>query len=420
MSARQAKTVSARKAVAELESVKRISLPLCCGLPQTLMEALVAEHDRLRGLEIISGLQIAYPFLDESLGNAFTFRTWQCSPAIRHLVAAGRVKYVPMRQGDAVGVFGPGGVWPVGAVLLQTSPPDENGDLSLGVSIGHTLPLARTAGLVMAEVNRRMPRVGGRASINLAEVDLVVESDRPLLEFPAGGRPGPKEEAIGRYAAGLIPDEATLQIGLGAIPDAILDALSGKRDLRFFGMGIDRMVDLIESGVVASDGRPVLTATEMLGTRKLFDFINKNPLVRGLPLPETINPRVVGGIPRFCSILSAIELDLSGQVNAETIKGRQFSAVGGSFDFLEGALFSEGGRSIIALISTTPDEKISRIVARLPAGSAVTTPRHSVQYVVTEYGVAELWGRSLTERAEALIAVAHPDFRDGLREQAGL
>ncbi|MBW2102585.1 MAG: hypothetical protein JRH05_07895 [Deltaproteobacteria bacterium] len=183
-------------------------------------------------------------------------------------------------------------------------------------------------------------------------------------------------------------------------------------------MGVDKIVDMVEKGVVVPGPGPKIRVTEILGSRRLFDFVHENPMVEGRPLPETINPQVVGRIPRFCSVVSAIELDLTGQVNAETVKGMQISAIGGSFDFIQGALFSEGGCSILALTSTTPDEKISRIVPQLAPGTAVTTPRHSVQYVVTEYGIAEIWGRSLKERALALAQIAHPKFRDDLLEKA--
>jgi acyl-CoA hydrolase len=179
-------------------------------------------------------------------------------------------------------------------------------------------------------------------------------------------------------------------------------------------MGVDRIVDLFEKGVVVPGDTPKVVVTEILGTRKLFDFVHDNPLVEGRTLPDTIDPRAAGSIPKFCSVLSAIEVDLTGQVNAETVQGKQLSAIGGSFDFLQGALFSEEGRSIIAMTSTTPDGKISRIVPQLPLGSAVTTPRHCAQYVVTEYGVAEVWGRSTRERAFALVDIAHPMFRDEL------
>jgi len=416
----KAKTVTAEEAIRNIQSGQRLVLPLCCALPQTLMEALVADHRRLRDVEIVSGLQIVYPFLDEGLADAFTFRTWQCAPPIRRHLKKGTVKYIPMRQGDAVRVFSKKGPWPVNVALIQVCPPDEHGYCSLGVSIGHTLPLALEADLVIAEVNARMPRVLGNSFIHLTQMDFLVESDRALLEYPSGGKPGEKELAIGSHAAQLIPDGATLQIGIGAIPEAILDGLKDKKDLRFFAMGVDKIVDMVEAGAVSPGNEPRIRATEILGSKRLFDFVHNNPMVEGRSLPDTINSRVTGEIPRFCSVISAIEVDLTGQVNAETVNGKQVSAIGGSFDFVQGALFSEEGKSIIAMISTTPDEKISRIVGQLPPGSAITTPRHCAQYVVTEHGVADLWGKSLKERAEALIQVAHPKFREELKNQAGM
>jgi len=415
---KEPKRVTAQEAVGSVRSGQRLVLPLYSGVPQTLMDALVADHGRLKGVEIVSGIQMVYPFLEEGLEDAFSFRTWQCTPPIRHHLKKGTVKYIPMRQGDAVRVFSKTGPWPVDVALIQVCPPDEHGFCSFGVSIGHTLPLAMEADLVIAEVNARMPRVLGNSFIHLSQMDFLVESDRPLPEYPSGGKPGEKETAIGRYAAELIPDGATLQVGIGAIPEAILDGLTDKKDIRFFAMGVDKIVDMVEKGIVRPGHGPVVTVTEILGTRKIFDFVHNNPMVEGRTLPDSINSRVTGRIPGFCSVISALEVDLTGQVNAETIKGKQISAIGGSFDFVQGALYSDTGCSIIALPSTTPDEKISRIVPCLVSGSAVTTPRHSVQYVITEYGVAEIWGRSLRERAQALMEVAHPKFRDELTREA--
>jgi len=414
----KSKGVKAEEAIGHVKSGQRIVIPLGSGLPLTLIEALVADHERLRDVEIVSGIQMIYPYLEDGLEESFSFRTWQCTPAIRHLIKKGTVKFIPMRQGDAVKVFSKRGPWPVDVAMIQVSPPDRHGYCSLGVSIGHTLPLALESDMVIAEINPRMPRVLGNSFIHISQIDFVVESERDLTEFPSMGKTGEKELAVGAYAAELIPEGATLQIGVGAIPEAVLDSLTDKKDLQFFGIANDKIVEMVEKGAVKVGGGPSIRVTEMGGTKKLFDFVHNNPMVEGRTLPETINPRVTGSIPRFCSIISALEVDLTGQINAETIKGRQFSAIGGSFDFVQGALFSEDGCSIIAMASATPDEKISRIIPQLAIGSAVTTPRHSAQYIVTEYGVAEIWGRSTKERAGALIKIAHPKFRDELAVKA--
>jgi len=411
------KIVPAEKAVGLVESKQRIVLPLCCGLPQTLVEALVRDQARLTDVEIVSGLQIQYPFLEKGLERSFSYRTWQCAPQIRGHLKKGTVKYIPMRQGDAVRVFSKNGIWPIDAALIQVSPPDKNGYCSLGVSIGHTLPLARQAKTVIAEVNRQMPRVLGKGFIHVSEIDYAVETDRPLLEYTSSGKQEEREVTIGKYVADLIEDGSTLQIGIGAIPDAVLNYLLKKKDLRFYGMGIDRFVDLVEAGAVEKKKMPNIVVTEILGTKKIFTFVHDNPMVEGRALPETINSRVAGKISKFCSLLSAIEIDLTGQVNSETVRGSQISAIGGSFDFLQGALFSEGGKSIIAMTSATPDDQFSRIVPQLPLGSAVTIPRHSVDYIVTEYGVARIQGKSLRERASMLVDIAHPKFRDTLRAE---
>jgi 4-hydroxybutyrate CoA-transferase len=419
---RLAKWVSAEEAMAKVRSGDRLILPLCCGLPRTLVEALLAQKDRLRNVEIVSGLQVEYPFLQEGLEENFSFRTWQCAPRIRHLLKKGTVKYIPMRQGDAPFIFSKKGIWPIDAALVHLSPPDRNGYLSFGVSIGHSLPAALEASVVIAEVNEQMPRVLGDSFIHISQIDYLVRSSRPLLEFPVTEKVGEVERKIGQWVAELIPDGATLQIGIGSIPEAIVQSLEGKRDLRFFAMGIDSMVDCVQRGLVDRTlglvKSPRMVVTEILGTKKIFDFVHENPMVEGRPIMATINSRVAGQIEKFISILGAIEVDLSGQINAETVGGKQISAIGGSFDFLQGALFSPQGKSVIAITSATPDGKTSRIVAQLPMGSAVTHPRHSVQYIVTEYGVADLRGKTLTERAEALTAIAHPHFREELERFA--
>jgi 4-hydroxybutyrate CoA-transferase len=411
----------AQEAVSLIRSGMRLTIPLCCGLPQVLMSALIEQKDRIRDVEIVSGLQIKYPFLADGLQESFTYRTWQCAPPIRQLIPKGTVKYIPMRQGDALKTFGRDGIWPIDAALIQVSPPDREGNMSLGVSIGHTLPLAEQAGLVIAEINERMPRVFGDTSINISQVDAIVESEMPLLEYPSRHQGTDTEKAIGDLVATLIPDGAYLQIGIGSIPEAVLAALKGKKGIGFFGMGVDGIVNLYESGALEpidkrKDSLPRVLITETLGTERIFNFIHENKLVEGYPIQRIINPWEASKIERFISIISAIEIDIFGQANLETVGGSQISAVGGSFDFVEGAHFSAQGKSIIAMTAASPDGKHSRIVSDLPRGSVVTIPRHCVNYVVTEFGVANLYGKSLAERAKCLISVAHPDFRKELKD----
>lgn len=415
MTNRIGKRVDAKKAIQTIQPGDRVILPIGCGLPQTLIEALIADKDRLKNVELVGGLQIEYKFLDEDLKDSFTYRTWQCAPPIKHLVNKGIVKYIPMRQGDVPFIFSRQGVWPIDVALVHVSPPDDKGYYSLGVSISHSLPTALEAKIVIAEVNDQMPRVLGNCSLHFSRIDYLVESSRPLLEYRPTKVLGDVSVKIADRISELIEDGSTLQIGIGSIPEATVKLLKGKKNLKFFATGVDGIVDLVDQGVIER-GQGKIVVCEVLGTKKIFDFVDNNPLVEGRASDGTINSHLIGGIEKFVSILSAIEIDITGQVNAETVAGRQISAIGGSFDFLQGALFSRGGKSIIALASTTPDGKFSRIVSKLPFGSAVTTPRHCVQYVVTEYGVADLRGKTLRERAHSLISIAHPSFREELEK----
>jgi 4-hydroxybutyrate CoA-transferase len=407
------KWVTPQEAIQAVKPGNRLIVPIGCGLPQTLIDGLIADKDRLKGVEVVGGLQIEYKFLSEDFKDSFTYRTWQCSPPIKHLVDKGIVKYIPMRQGDVPFIFSKQGIWPIDIAFVHVSPPDTKGYLSLGVSISHSFPSAFEAKTVIAEVNDQMPRVLGNCFLHMSQIDYLVESSRPLLEYPPSKVSGDVDTIIGRKVSELIDDGSTLQIGIGSIPEAIIKSLTEKKNLKFFALGIDGIVDLDQKGVVEK-GIGKIIVTEVLGTKKIFNFVHDNPIVEGRPSAGVLNPRVISGIEKFVSILSAIEVDLTGQVNSETINGRQISAIGGSFDFLQGALFSPGGKSFIALSSTTPDGKNSRIVSKLPLGSAVTIPRHCVQYIVTEYGVADIRGKTLKERADAIISIAHPKFREEL------
>ena len=307
--------------------------------------------------------------------------------------------------------------WAPDCVLIQTAPPDARGYLSLGVSVSLSLPAAREAPLVIAQVNPRMPRTRGNAWLHQSQIDVCVEVDEPLIEYPPPVV-GDVERAIGRHVAALVPDGATVQVGVGAIPQAVLEALGDHRDLALHSLLVDGGIALIERGVVTGARKRIrrgrMDIAEVMGTRRLFDFVHDNPAVNMETSAFTHDPAVISGLDRFVSINSALEIDLGGQVTAESLGARQVAGIGGQFDFVLGASRAAGGVSIIALPSTGRDGAVSRIVPQLAAGAAVTTPRFLADYVVTEQGAARLRGLSDRARATALAAVAHPRYQGEL------
>ena len=407
------------EAVQRLEPGMRVLLPPACGEPVALVDEVCRQADRLRDLTLVGGLHLgAYPFAQPETA-ALRFVTWHMSPKLDDARRRGRVEYVPLRYFDLVRAFAPGGAWAPDAVLVHCAPPDGRGYLSLGVAVGVTIGAARSAPLVIAQVNPNMPATRGNAFLHRSRIDAWVEVDEPLLPYPSPP-PGDVERAIGRHVAGLVPDGATVQVGVGAIPQAVLEALAHHRDLALHSLLVDAAVPLVERGVVTGARKTIhrgrMDIAEAMGTRRLFDFVHENPLVSMDSSGFVHDPSVVAQLDRFCSINSALEVDLTGQVNAETLGGRQVAGIGGQFDFVLGASRSRGGVSVIALPSTGREGKASRIVARLPAGAAVTTPRFLADWVVTEHGAAPLRGRSERERATALIAVAHPRFQGDLEQ----
>src|SRR6185295_9035322 len=330
----------------------------------------------------------------------------------------GRVEFLPLRYFDAVAAFSRGGAWAPDCVLVQTAPPDAGGYLSLGVSVSLALPAAREAPLVIAQVNPKMPRTRGNAWLHRSQIDVCVEIDEPLSEYPPPAV-GEVERAIGRHVAELVPDGATVQVGVGAIPQAVLDALGDHRDLALHSLLVDGGIALIERGVVTGARKRIrrgrMDIAEAMGTRRRFDFIHDNPAVNMQTSAFTHDPELIAGLDRFVSINSALEIDLGGQVTAESLGARQVAGIGGQFDFVLGASRSAGGVSIIALPATGGrDGAISRIVPHLASGAGVTTPRYLAVWVVTEHGAAKLRGLSDRARATALIAVAHPRFQGEL------
>ena len=402
-------------AVERLRPGMKVLLPPGCGEPVALVRAICRQAERLPGLTLMGGVHLGdFPFARPEAAP-LRVATWHMSP---RLAAAGpRVEFVPMRYFDLVTEFNRGGRWAPDAVLVHCAPPDARGYLSLGVSVSVSLPAARRAPLVIAQVNPNMPRTRGNASLHESQVDAWVEVDEPLLTYPPPAV-GEVERAIGRAVAALVPDGATVQVGVGAIPQAVLESLGGHRRLALHSLLVDAAVGLVERGVVDNSAKRVhrgrMDITEVMGTRRLFDFVHDNALVNMETSELVHDPAFVAQLDRFVSINSALEVDLTGQVTAESLGGRQVAGIGGQFDFVLGASRSRGGAAIIALPSTGRHGGVSRVVPQLGAGAAVTTPRFLADWVVTEQGAAKLKGRSDRARATALIAVAHPRFQGEL------
>jgi 4-hydroxybutyrate CoA-transferase len=411
--------VTSQEAVATLQPPDHVVLSPGCGEVLELERELARQHERLAGLTIYSGLLLSdYPFLVPEAD--FNYGTWHLMGPARKLVESGKADFYPISASRVVELFR-GGELRADVAFIHVSPPDAHGYCSLGVSVSYPFSLSRIAKRVIAQVNPNMPRTHGRCSVHVSDIDLLVEVDEPLVEYPA---PSIDEvsRTIGNSVAELIPEEAVVQIGIGAIPEAVVSAMAenSMQGIRMLGMGTDSMADLAEQGVLRPydlDGAAVIGA-ELMGTTKLFEFAADNPLVEMHPAEFVLNAAEILGFDRLVSINSALQIDLFGQVNAEYIGGKQIGGIGGSFDFVQGARMSAGGGSILALPAADAKKRYSRIVAQLDAGTPVSVPRHYIETIVTEFGVAHLKGLSLRERAEALIAIADPDFRDELTAAA--
>lgn len=409
--------VTPEQAVMHIKSGDRVVLGHACGEPSSLIEALVSRAPDLNSVEIVHMVAVgpakyAQPGMEKSFRHNGLF----IGGPTRKALDAKRADYTPCFFSEIPRLF-KDKLLAVDVALIQVTPPDEQGFCSFGISVDYTQAAAQCATLVIAQINNMMPRTGG-AKIHLDELNFIVEKDEPLLELNPP-KIGDIEKAIGENVATLIQDGATLQLGIGAIPDAVLLFLHDKKDLGIHSeMFSDGVVSLAESGVITNKKKTInpgkFTATFLMGTRKLYDFVHNNPDVVLYPVDYVNDPYVIGQHEKMVSINSAIQVDLMGQVNAEMIGSRQFSGVGGQVDFVRGASRSAKGISIIALPSTASSGKISRITCDLDRGAGVTTSRNDVQYVVTEYGIVNLRGKSLRERAEALISIAHPDFRTEL------
>ena len=412
------KLTTVEEAVQAIKSRDSVYVQSCAAAPLPLIDAIVASADRLRDVEIIHTLTFGEaPYAKPEYSKSFHVNTFFIGPNVRDAVNEGRAHYIPVFLSEVPFLFMSRTV-PIDVCLIQVSPPDSHGYCSYGVSVDCTLAARKQARVVIAEVNRQMPRTLGRSFVHVSRLTHIVETDRPLPEHVSPS-PSSVERCIGEHVASLVEDGATLQIGIGAIPDATLAFLGDKKDLGIHSEMIsDGVVELVERGVVTNDMKTVLpgkiAVSFVFGTRRLYDFVDNNPTVEFQTSDLINNPNVIAQNHKMTSINSALQVDMTGQVSADSIGQKLYSGVGGQVDFVRGASRSKGGKAIIALPSTAAADTVSRIVPFLEPGGGVVTSRADVHYVVTEYGIANLFGKSVRERARELINIAHPRFRASL------
>ncbi|BBW99137.1 hypothetical protein BST36_13180 [Mycolicibacterium moriokaense] len=385
-----------------------------CGAPTTLLHTLntqAAGHN----WTLSSGLLLGdYPFLDAVRAGHLSYRTWHVMAPVAGLVADGTAAFVPVRASRIAAQLQ---AWGVDVAMVRVTPPDRHGYHSLGPSAGYSLDALRLARVRIGEVDPELPWTFGNTTVHESVFDAFVDTADATPQY-GSAKPSPVSNRIAEHIVDLLPRNPTLQIGIGSIPEAVVNALAdadlGK--IRFTGMATDEMVELFERGVIPADGdQPAILSPELMGTRRLMRFADRNPALAVHPSSTAHNADVLARTPRLVSINTAIEVDVNAQVNSEVLRGRQISGVGGSLDFVDAASRSAGGLRVIALPSATPDGSHPRIVDSV---AAVTIPRSMVDVVVTEYGVARLDGRSVAERQQALIAIAHPAHRQALASAA--
>ncbi|MGD8864970.1 MAG: acetyl-CoA hydrolase/transferase C-terminal domain-containing protein [Anaerolineales bacterium] len=416
---------TAEAAVEVIQSHQRVFLTGNCSVPQKLLGALVDRAEALEDVEIVQVLTVGpAPHADPEMEGHLRVNTLFISPNVRTAVHEGRADFTPVLLSEVPLLFREGHL-PLDVVLVQVSPPDEHGFCSLGIEAGLVKTPAQVAKIVIAEVNEQMPRTLGDSFIHFSKIDYAVPVNYPLAELPMG-EPNELSMNIGRHIADLIDDGSTMQMGIGAIPDSVLNYLEDKRDLGVHTeLFSDGVMKLIQDGIITNEKKTLHTgkiiAGFILGSHDLYDFVDDNPIIELHPTEYVNDPFVIAQNEKMISINSAIEVDLTGQVCADSIGPKLYSGVGGQLDFVYGAARSKGGKPIIALPSTaTPGggDAISRIVPTLKPGAGVVTTRNHVHYIATEYGIAYLYGKTIKERARALIEIAHPDFQEELERRA--
>jgi acetyl-CoA hydrolase len=418
------KFVSAEEAVSVIQSNDRVWIHPGCAVPEAVVDAMTARYMELENVQVchLLGVGEATHVRPEMEGH-FRHNAFFIGKNVRQAVWEGRADFTPIFLSEIPALLH-SGMAPIDVALIQVSPPDEHGFCSFGVGVDCTKAATEVAKVVVAQVNPNMPRTLGDSFIHISRIDYCVEVDTPLKELPQLEGDETTEELenyrkIGQHVASLVEDGATLQLGIGRIPDAVVQFLKDRRHLGVHSeMVSDGIIPLVEAGVITNENKTLLpgkiVASFVLGTNKLFNFIDNNPLMEFRPTNFTNDPFTIARNRKMIAINSAIEIDLTGQVCADSMGYKPYSGFGGQVDFIRGAAKADGGKPVIALPSTAKDGAISRITTRLREGAGVTTSRGDVHYVATEYGIVNLHGRTVRERARLLISLAHPRFRDEL------
>ena len=409
------KTVTAEDALKVVKSNDRVYIQAAAAAPQTLIKALSNRHEELKNVEVCHlHTEGEAPYANPELKDSFHVNSFFIGKNVRHTLKAGNGSYTPVFLSELPRLFQQR-ILDLDVVLIHVSVPDRHGYCSLGVSVEATLAAIDNAKCVIAQVNPQMPRTHGAGIIHITEIDYFVESDEPLPSHEMA-EPNEVESKIGDYVANLIEDRSTLQMGIGSIPNAVLTRLTNHKDLGLHTeMFSDGVIDLILNDVINGNYKKInrgrALTTFLIGSKRLYDYVDDNPFVEMRASNYTNNAAYIKQNPRMVAINSAIEVDVTGQVCADSIGSSMYSGVGGQMDFIRGASLSQGGKAIIALPSITR-KGVSRIVPVLKPGAGVVTTRAHVHYVVTEYGVANLYGKTIKERVKALVNIAHPDHRE--------
>ncbi len=422
------KVVSADEAVQAVKSYDKILVHSNCAFPSTIIEALVKRKDELIDVSIYHALALGnLPYLSEDMKRSFTHYSFFIGPNSRKAVQEGRAEFIPIFLSEVPLLFISGAI-KLDVAFIHVSPPDVHGFCSYGVEVGLTKAGAERAKIIIAQVNNKMPRTLGNSFIHISKIDYIVEVDEDIKELTNFDGAASDEEKkiyamIGKNVASLIEDESTLQLGIGSIPNSVLQFLDDRKDLGVHSeLFSDGVIDLIEKGIITNEKKTLhpgkVIAGFVLGSKKLYRFIDNNPVFEFHSQEYVNDPFIIAKNDKMVAINSAIEVDITGQVCSDSIGDRMYSGFGGQLDFIRGASHSKGGKPIIALPSSTKNKNISRIVNKLKSGAGVVTTKGDVHYIVTEYGIAQLYGKTIRERVKELIKIAHPKFRDELQKSA--